>query len=296
MRLGLEEGQVQDRWLDLRGLTFHYRDWGRSPSAVPMVLLHGLASQSHIFDLVAPRLAENFRVVALDQRGHGESAKPETGYDFENVCADLLAFIDALKFKRTFLVGHSWGGNVALQFAAQCPERTAALVLVDGGFLDIQARPEMTWERTANDLAPPKLSGMSVEQFKAMMRGFAGDVRKPTIEQVILQNFEILPDQTIRPRLSYERHMLILRALWEQRPPMLYPKIQCPVLMIPARSPMRGEQTFNDAKRAAVAAAKQALTRSEIVWFENTVHDIPLHRPRKLANTITHFARKYKLI
>ncbi len=261
-----------------------------------MVLLHGLASQAHIFDLVAPRLAKNFRVVALDQRGHGESAKPETGYDFENVCADLLAFVDALQFKRTIFVGHSWGGNVALQFAAQRPERTAALVLVDGGFLDIQARPEMTWARTEKELAPPKLSGTRIEQFKAMIREFAGDLWKPIIEQVILQNFEILPDQTIRPYLSYERHMLILRALWEQRPPKLYPKIQCPVLIIPARSPMRDEHAFNDAKRAAVAAAKQALTRSEIVWFDNTVHDIPLHRPRKLANTITRFARKYKLI
>ena len=53
------------------------------------MLLHGLASTHRIWDLVAPLLAQDFSVVALDQRGHGESAKPDSGYDFGTVAADL---------------------------------------------------------------------------------------------------------------------------------------------------------------------------------------------------------------
>ncbi len=282
---------VQDRWLDLRGLRFHYRDWGGK--GAPMVLLHGLASQSHIFDWVAPRLAEHFRVVALDQRGHGESGKPNAGYDFEHIVADLLAFLDALKFKRAILLGHSWGGNVALQFAAMHPTRAAALILLDGGFLDMQANPAMTWKRAEQQLAPPKLAGTPVEQFRSMLKSRRGAQWSAKFEQMVLYNFEILPDQTIRPHLSFEHHMKILRALWEQRPPRWYPQVQCPVLMLPAWSDSMDahERAFLAAKRQNIAIARRLLAQSETVWFAHTVHDIPLQRPRKLANVITRFAR-----
>ena len=64
----------RDLTVGLDGMPFHYRDWGGAGQ--PIVLLHGLASTCHIWDLVAPILRRAFRVVALDQRGHGESGKP----------------------------------------------------------------------------------------------------------------------------------------------------------------------------------------------------------------------------
>ncbi len=284
---------ARDKWLELRGLKFHYRDWGGH--SVKMVLLHGLSSQSHIYDLVAPRLAEDFHVVALDQRGHGESDKPSDGYDFANVTDDLVAFLDAMQWKRAIIVGHSWGGNVALEFGARHPDRVAALVFIDGGFLDIQARPEMTWERTEKELAPPNFVGTLVTKFKAMIQDYAGKLWTQDVENVILNNFEILPDQTIRPRLSYDNHMKILRSMWEQRPKQLYPKIECPVLIVPALSPMSDDQSFNKVKRPAVEAARKGIAQCEVVWFKETVHDVPLHRPRKLAGVITRFVKKYKI-
>ncbi len=284
---------VQDHWIELRGLRFHYRDWGGEGAAI--VLLHGLSSQSHIFDLVAPLLSDNFRVVALDQRGHGESDKPSNGYDFDNVTADLHAFLDAMEFRQAIIVGHSWGGNVALEFGARYPDRVDGLVLVDGGFLDIQARSEMTWERTEKQLAPPNFIGTPVEKFKTMIKEYAGKLWTQDIETVILQNFQVMPDQTVRPRLSFENHMKILRAMWEQRPPQLYPKINCPVLMIPAQSSQADERGFNEAKRRNVAIAQKALAQSETIWFKDTVHDVPLHRPRKLAGVIARFVKKHRV-
>ncbi len=286
---------VKDCFVELRGLTFHYRDW--EGSGTPLVLLHGLASTSHIFDLVAPLLAKHFRVVALDQRGHGESVKPEEGYDFTQVGADLLAFMDALGFERPIIAGHSWGGNVALQFAADHPTRAMALVLIDGGFLDIQADPAMTWERTEKELAPPRLSGTPLAEFKERIKSFTGKMWSPTVEQAILTNFEILPDQTIRARLTYEHHMQILRALWGQRPPQLYGRIHCPVLMLPAvqKQPDERGAAFIARKRKNIAVAEQSLGDAQVVWFNDTVHDIPIHRPRKLANAITRFAREHRL-
>jgi pimeloyl-ACP methyl ester carboxylesterase len=285
---------VQDHYITLRDMQFHYREWSRN--GTPLILLHGLASQSHIFDLVAPLLAKNFRVITFDQRGHGESTKPDDGYDFETVAQDLVAFLDALNIKRAIIAGHSWGGNVALYFAAHHPDRTRAIVLIDGGFLDIQANSEMTWERTQVELAPPNLMGTPVETFKQRIKQFAGKLWKPSIETIVLQNFEIQNDNTIRPRLSYERHMKILRSLWEQRPREFYPHIQCPALLLPAEMPDENNHTWLERRRMQVEHAAREIQHNRLVWFHDTIHDIPLQRPRKLANAITRFAMDYKLV
>ncbi len=281
-----------DKWIELRGLKLHYRDWGGEGTA--LVLVHGLASTSHIFDLVAPLLAKHFRVIALDQRGHGESDKPDSGYGFDELGADLLGLLDVLGFERALLLGHSWGGNVVLQFAAEHPERTAGAILLDGGFIDLQGDHQMTWEKTKERLAPPPLAGTPVDDFRERIRGFSGRMWSPQVEEIVLSNFEILPDGTIRPRLSFDRHMQILRAMWEQRPPELYPRVRVPVLLLPAEQEPRDdrEREFIARKRSNVRLAEERLPRGKAVWFKDTIHDVPLQRPRDLADEIVRFARE----
>lgn len=285
---------AHDKFITLRGLKFHYREF--SKRGTPLIFLHGLASQSHMFDRVAPLLAENFRVIAFDQRGHGESAKPKGGYDFQNVAHDLLALLDALNMRRALVAGHSWGGNVALYFAAHYPERARGLILIDGGFLDIQANPEMTWERTEKELAPPNLIGTPVSDFKQMLKQYAGKLWKPFVEEIILQNFEIQKDDTLRPRLSYANHMRILRALWEQRPADYYPLVRCPTLILPAANKHAEDHAWSERRRALVELAARGIEKNRVVWFHDTVHDIPLQRPRKLANVILQFAKGKRLL
>ncbi len=92
------------------GVRLAVRGWpGDDPS---LLLLHGLASTSHIWDLVAPRLAPRFCVVAYDQCGHGLSGKPSSGYGFDHLIADAAAAIRALRLGKPVVVGHSWGANV----------------------------------------------------------------------------------------------------------------------------------------------------------------------------------------
>ena len=81
-----------EEWATVDGLSFHYRDWGGA--GPPLMLLHGLASTCHIWDLVAPILAEDHAVTALDLRGHGDSAKPNHGYDFASLTKDVLGVIE----------------------------------------------------------------------------------------------------------------------------------------------------------------------------------------------------------
>ena len=107
--------------VDANTLRFNVQTWG-APSNPPLVMLHGLASTSHMFDLLAPLLADRFYIVAPDQRGHGQSDKPDNGYDFETLVQDVEAIIVAMGLTTPVrLAGHSWGAFTALYAAAARP-------------------------------------------------------------------------------------------------------------------------------------------------------------------------------
>jgi pimeloyl-ACP methyl ester carboxylesterase len=111
-------------------LELHLLEW--SSAGVPMLLLHGFGNEAHIWDDFSPRVAEHYRVLALDLRGHGESAwDPEGRYDYENHLADLDALTTALGIERMVLVGHSLGGRISMLYAGRNPEKLAGLVIVD---------------------------------------------------------------------------------------------------------------------------------------------------------------------
>ncbi|MCC6174283.1 MAG: alpha/beta hydrolase [Chloroflexi bacterium] len=288
---------VRDHCIAVHGIRLRVREWlPAEPSDVlPIVLVHGLASNSRIWDAVAPRLARRFHVVALDQRGHGLSDKPSDGYDFSDVAGDLRGAIDALDLDRPTLVGHSWGGNVVVSYAATYPDDVRSLVLVDGGFLDLSSRPGFTWERVRVDLAPPDLTHLTFPELRERARsGHASAYWSPAVEATLRTSFEDGPDGHIRPRLSRENHLQILRAMWEQHPAALFPRIPCPVLILPARrSPddVSPEHAARERERAAererlVERAAALFPDARVHWFENTVHDVPLQRPAELAELI----------
>jgi pimeloyl-ACP methyl ester carboxylesterase len=112
------------------GLSLHVLEWSRD--GTPLVLVHGFGNDAHIWDDAAPAVAECYRTVALDLRGHGDSDRdPECRYDYDFHVADLEAVFAALGIERVVLVGHSLGGRIATLFAGRHPDRMAGLVIVD---------------------------------------------------------------------------------------------------------------------------------------------------------------------
>lgn len=273
----------EDQFIDIRpdegGLTLHVRAW--PGEKVPFVLVHGLSSNCRTWEGVAAWLAAaGHRVVAVDQRGHGLSAKPEQGYDFATITADLVRLMDALALDRPVVVGQSWGGNVVLELGARYPQRTRGLGMVDGGYIDLQNRPGATWEKISVQLRPPDLAGTPREQMRRRLRHVHPGWSDDGIEHT-LANFEMLPDGTVRPWLTLDRHLQILRAMWEQRPPALYPRVSQPVLICSAADLRDPERMA--VKREQVAAAERGLPHAVVHWFDNTDHDIHVHRPAALA-------------
>jgi pimeloyl-ACP methyl ester carboxylesterase len=132
--------RARHRVVRVGDLDLHLLEWGRA-GAPGLCLLHGGSAHAHWFDAVAGAFIDRYHVVALDQRGHGESqwASPPA-YGTEQFAADLEGVLDALGWDRTILAGHSMGGHNSMAFSAWRPERVRALVVID-------ARPAIPEER-----------------------------------------------------------------------------------------------------------------------------------------------------
>jgi|TARA_B100000809_G_scaffold61624_1_gene58342 pimeloyl-ACP methyl ester carboxylesterase len=275
----------RDEWVTVDGLEFHYRDWGGSGQ--PVLLLHGLASTCHIWDMVAPLLAQDHAVIALDLRGHGESAKPTDGYDFASVSQDVLGVIKHLGRPTPVVVGHSWGGSVALDLAVRAPDSFQGMVWIDGGMIDVSARYSSV-EDAKLEMSPPDFSGVKLESFieRVLDRHKTGGMA-PGSHEVVMANFEILEDDTIKARLTRANHLRIIEALWDHHPTELYKQVQCPVLIMPARQQSNsGTQERGQRRFMSVEEAEQILPNSKTVWLENSIHDVPIQRPELVADIL----------
>jgi pimeloyl-ACP methyl ester carboxylesterase len=115
------------------GLNFHYQQAGDGPD---VLLIHGVTGDLSIWFLCRAMgvLGRGFRVTAYDLRGHGYSDVPARGYTSVDQAADTIAIMDALEIDRATLVGHSFGGVIALHAAALHPDRIEAAVLSDPCF------------------------------------------------------------------------------------------------------------------------------------------------------------------
>jgi pimeloyl-ACP methyl ester carboxylesterase len=114
------------------GLELNVLEW--STDGIPLILLHGGGNEAHLWDDFAPCVAPHYRVIAVDQRGHGDSDWDSEGrYETEYLVNDLEALLAAYEIDRFVLIGFSMGGRVAMSFAGRHPDRLAGLVLIDIG-------------------------------------------------------------------------------------------------------------------------------------------------------------------
>ncbi len=121
----------KDHYLDLNGLRLHYLDWGNQEKR-PLLLLHGFMAHAHVWDDLAMSFRNDNHVLALDQRGHGESQwSVEGAYTIYDHFLDISGMVESLHLDPVILMGHSMGGRNALFYAACSPQKVAKLILVD---------------------------------------------------------------------------------------------------------------------------------------------------------------------
>lgn len=127
----LRPAPAASRFVHAGGLRLHVLDYG-APGKQPVLCVHGGGAHAHWYDFVAPGLIPEFQLQAIDLRGHGDSEWAATAdYSYTRHAQDLHEAVAALGLNDFFLVGHSMGGMVALEYAATYPGRVAKIVVVD---------------------------------------------------------------------------------------------------------------------------------------------------------------------
>src|SRR5262252_7335681 len=163
------------------GPNIHVLDWdGQGP---PAVLLHGGSLTARTWDYVAIALRAEFRLIAPDMRGHGASDWADD-YSIESYTTDLVAVINGLGIERTRLVGMSFGGMVACEFALRHPDRTESLAMVD-----VTSRPVFA----------------ATARMRTFMTNFRGAA---TVDEVVEMALEVSP-RSDPDRLRYRMRALL---------------------------------------------------------------------------------------
>ncbi len=272
---------IRDELIELRGLRFYYRDWASArPNAPTLLLLHGYTGHARSWDAFAQAMSPRYRVLALDQRGHGQTQwAPPTAYDTSEMVADVDAFVKALELDHFALLGLSMGGLVSIGYAGKRPAGLAKLVIVD--------------------IAPE----IDVEGLKRIQ---AGVVRSDVFESIdeayarARTDNPIPPDDQLRHRVEYSmmrrddgkftyRYDRALRDPANPRkgiPPdegwRLVGNIDVPTLLV------RGEVSDILSKPVADRMAK-AIPNCRLVEVAGSGHPVPLDKPDAFLDAVATF-------
>jgi pimeloyl-ACP methyl ester carboxylesterase len=262
-----------DGWLERGGVRLHYLEWegGDGP---PFLLLHGLSSNARFWARTAGLLGGH-RVIALDQRSHGRSDRPPSGYSHEALAADGLHAISKLGLERPVVAGHSWGAAIALELAATHPDQIGGLGIIDGPVWPMSER--ISWEEAQKVMQPslPRYTAPdeALAAAQASLKSAWADDLVPFVEASLVEDGGAwVPTLTAPVRLE------ILHALYNYHPELLWPLVEAPVTLISARS----DSPFDQFRRRAVAAVEEVRPDVVMRWYDSP-HDIPLYLPAEVA-------------
>lgn len=201
---------VSHRWIDARGIRFHYAEAGSGDDVV--LCLHGWPQHWYEWRHLMPALADRYRVIALDLRGYGWSDAPPSGYEKENMADDVLAVLDALGIERVKLVGHDWGAWIGFLLTLREPqrfERYLALNILPPWVSMRAMAPHLwrfwyqwlilspgigPWLHTSNKFVPKVLVGASVQKQvwdSSTVHAFSDKFTEPARANAAVQTYRV---------------------------------------------------------------------------------------------------------
>jgi pimeloyl-ACP methyl ester carboxylesterase len=243
--------------------------------------LHGIAATANGWDEVAAQLQHAGRdAYAIDFRGHGDSDRPDDGYDLTTFASDVVSVINALGLERPILAGHSLGANICLEVAIAAPEVAGGVALVEGGLVDASEQFGSLEECLAKMALPP-VEGMPLARLAGYMRATNPGWSAERLAAA-LSAFVVGADGAVAWRLTPGRYESLLRALWQTRAEDAWRNVSVPFLVAIADT---GDLPWTAAKRAAEARIRAAAPLVRVEWF-TADHDLPSDRPVRIADLL----------
>jgi pimeloyl-ACP methyl ester carboxylesterase len=249
------------------GVRLHYAEQG-DPAGEPVILLHGYSDSWFSWSRVLPLFPSSWRVYALDQRGQGDSDRPEAGYRMRDLGADVVAFMDAKGIRRATVVGHSLGGFVAQQVAVQAPDRVERLVIVASG-------PDV---RMVNGVA----------ELEAAILGLADPVPVEFIREFQASTIHVPVPPGFYERVVAESAKLparvwhaLMRGMMEE-PAVELRSVRFPTLLVWGEKDAVFPRATQDGLQARIPGAR-------LVVYPETGHAVHWERPEQFAEDLRDF-------
>lgn len=263
-----------DQIATVEGLRIHYLDWGANGKQ-PLVLLHGIARVAHNFDHLAPHFANDYRVIAVDMRGHGDSGwHAEGAYLVEDYVSDVEGLIAQLDLRDIVLWGNSTGGRVAQMIAGRHPKLVSAVIVEDVG----PERPATISNRRAGRMAQEENGWASPDALFAKAKSDA-----PLTADAVLRNFtEHGSTRRDDGRIVWKRDPAILKGfvpteLWDT-----VRRIKAPIIYI-----LGGKSTIVPPETQA--QLKRELPQAEIVTMPGLGHYPSDEKPEAFLAIVDEF-------
>lgn len=271
------------------GIDLHLLEW--SEEGVPLLLLHGFGNDAHIWEDFAPAVAPYYRTLALDHRGHGDSAwDPERRYDHDTMVADVECATEALGIGRLVLVGHSLGGRIATLFAGRHPERMAGLVLVDigpeldpRGILRIRMEVESSQEPVFGSIE--EYGRLLALHYPAAQPGALLRMARHGVRRRGDGRFVLKMDPTLRgagfagsAEDAAERERRMSEAQWEA-----LRRLACPTLVV------RGAASDVFSAETADRMVEETLAKGRLAVVPRAGHSVMTDNPEGFREAVTAF-------
>jgi pimeloyl-ACP methyl ester carboxylesterase len=269
-----------DGWVEVNRLRLHYLDWG-APDAPPVLFLHGGSAHAHWWDFAIPLLGERFRCIALDLRGHGESGRPvDADYGLAAHASDVAAVVDALGLTGGGVVGHSFGGWVAMVYGGSAGDRIGALALLDSrphigvrSARMLEALRKLPHTRYANH-------SDAITRFRLLPSATCAD--PAVVAHVAAHGVIADADGTYLPR--FDRRALAGAGAQDLTPHLR--AAHCPILAVRAAL-----SEIVDA--AAFQTYRTAVPSAELAEIADAHHHVMLDQPEALAGVLGDFLARH---
>jgi pimeloyl-ACP methyl ester carboxylesterase len=250
------------------GVRLNYVEQG-DPDGPAVIMLHGVSDSSFSWSEVLPRLSPSWHVFALDQRGHGDSDRPEVGYTLDDFAGDVIDFMDAVGLSTATVVGHSMGSFIAQRTASTAPHRVERLVLIGSCVSPTAALDELNTE--VQGLEEPLPEAFAVEfQASTIHRPLADSFFEQAVAETLKVPLHVL-QETVAGWLAEDR--------WAESD-----RLSMPVLVLWGDK----DSLFS---REDQSALRSALPHATFTMYPETGHALHWEQPERFAADLDTFMR-----
>jgi pimeloyl-ACP methyl ester carboxylesterase len=260
----------KSKFAKLDGAKIHYVNYGKGSDA--LVLIHGWTMNVDNWRDQIQDLASRYHVIAIDLPGHGQSDKPQVSYSMDYFARAVEAVMKDAKAKRAVLVGHSMGTPVARQFYRQYPQKTLALVIVDGVLRPLAEKTVM--DRMIEGFRAPTYK-QSIDQMLTAMKG-------PSLSAEAMERIKASSANTPQHVVVSAMEGMADPAIWGDD------KINVPVLAIMARNPFYPPNIEEISRGLA--------PNMDFRMWEGVGHFVMMDKPKEFNEAVIGFLEKNKLL